>query len=312
MRLPFLEDTSPPPFYQPQLSDSARTRLDKWYIGERSQAYYLKRFEQIDKAGKLIPKWHWAAFFMAFGWLLYRKRYMDCFVYCVAGVSFIKLTIVITLALLEFLLIGRLESAIQMPLRVAVGIGIWLFWASLVARWADAYYYRMARREIADALELYQGDLQAQERHLKHHGGVSLVGLVVAFGLFGTVLGIIATQFVPLIANHKEQALIFESYQAISSAKARVENAYQTLGSCPTHLPLSAKNDRYTMAVLPSLEGVDTDCAVRLTVKKAGYPVRYLNGQTLDFYRTVRSDGSIIWRCQSSLNQQKTPKRCVE
>ena len=33
---------------------------------------------------------------------------------------------------------------------VGIGLAIWLFWSVMVARWSDAYYYRMARREIAD------------------------------------------------------------------------------------------------------------------------------------------------------------------
>lgn len=40
-RLPFLEDTTPPPFYLPHLSDKERIQLDKWFIGTRSQSYYL-------------------------------------------------------------------------------------------------------------------------------------------------------------------------------------------------------------------------------------------------------------------------------
>lgn len=85
----FIETDSPPPFYQAQLSDKQRRQLDQWYIGHRSQAYYLKRFEQFDKQNHLSAKWHWAAFFVTFGWLLYRKRYLDAIVYSVAGWSFI-------------------------------------------------------------------------------------------------------------------------------------------------------------------------------------------------------------------------------
>ena len=97
-RLPFLEDTTPPPFYQATISAAKRRKLDQWFIGHRSQAYYLKRFDEFDRAGKLHARWHWAAFFMTFGWLLYRKRYLDCVVYCVAGWSFIKVNIAIILA----------------------------------------------------------------------------------------------------------------------------------------------------------------------------------------------------------------------
>ena len=107
-RLPFLEDTTPPPFYLPQLNQNKRTQLDKWFIGSRSQTYYLKRFQEFDTKGKLYPRWNWAAFFGTFGWLLYRKRYLDCLVYCVAGWSFIKLNIVIILVMCQFLFIDKL------------------------------------------------------------------------------------------------------------------------------------------------------------------------------------------------------------
>lgn len=65
-RLPFLEDTTPPPFYQATISAAKRRKLDRWFIGHRSQAYYLKRFDEFDRAGKLHARWHWAAFFMTF------------------------------------------------------------------------------------------------------------------------------------------------------------------------------------------------------------------------------------------------------
>ena len=74
------------------------------------QAYYLRRFAEFDRVGRLHAKWHWAAFFMTFGWLLYRKRYLDCVVYCVAGWSFIKVNIVIILAVAEYVLIGFLAD----------------------------------------------------------------------------------------------------------------------------------------------------------------------------------------------------------
>ena len=97
----FIEETSPPPFYQEQISQEKRTQLDKWFIGNRSQAYYLKRFSEFDAQGYLSPKWNWAAFLATFGWLLYRKRYLDCIVYTVAGWSFIQLNVVIALVAFE-------------------------------------------------------------------------------------------------------------------------------------------------------------------------------------------------------------------
>ncbi|MDO4440801.1 MAG: DUF2628 domain-containing protein [Moraxella sp.] len=310
-RLPFLEDTTPPPFYQSQLSDKERTELDKWFIGLRSQRYYLKRFRQFDEAGRLHARWHWAAFFCTFGWLLYRKRYLDCVVYCVAGWSFIKVNIAIILAVLEFSVIGFLPEQYQMGSRVGVALAVWLFWASMVARWADAYYYRMARREIADVLEFYPKNKDEQKAHLRREGGVSLVGMSVAFAMFGAILAIIIGQFVPIIATQKEQTVIFESYRSAKAVQKRVEAIYQNTQRCPTALPVSTDNQRVSMEVVPSVAGVATDCAVVATVSGASYPVRYLNGETLVIYHTTDNQGQSVWRCQTSLNKKRHPKSCV-
>lgn len=307
-RLPFLEDSTPPPFYVPTLSCEERVQLDRWFIGRRSQAYYLKRFGEFDKAGRLHARFHWSAFFVTFGWLLYRKRYLDCVVYCVAGWSFIKVNIVIILAICEFLFVGKIPADVQMTVRVAIAGCVWLFWSGMVARWADAYYYRMARREIADALVLYPQDKTAQKAYLEQHGGVSVMGLGVAFGMFGAFLAIIVLQFMPIIAAQKEQAVIFESYRTVSAIQKRVAHIVERTGSCPVGLPVSADGQRVSVEVVASVAGVPTDCAVVATVTKSSYPVRYLNGQHLTIYRQI-SDGS--WRCQTSLNKQQTPKRCV-
>ncbi|MDO4896208.1 MAG: DUF2628 domain-containing protein [Moraxella sp.] len=310
-RLPFLEDTTPPPFYLPHLSDKERTQLDKWFIGHRSQSYYLKRFRQFDEAGKLHGRWHWSAFVATFGWLMYRKRYLDCLVYCIAGWSFIKLNVVIILAMCEFLFVGRLPDAHQMYVRLAIGVAVWLFWAGMVARWADAYYYRMARREIADAVQMYPFDKEAQKTHLTQHGQTSLLGLATAFGIFGAILGIIALQFVPLIAMQKEQQTIYESYRMASSVKQRVAQIYQTTGSCPVGLPVGADHQKVSLEVVGQVAGRDSDCAVVATISGATYPVRYLNGRNLVMYHTKNPDGTSLWRCQTSLNKAQAPKRCL-
>lgn len=162
----FIETDSPPPFYQEQLTPQKRQQLDKWFISQRSQSYYLKRFEEFDKQGYLSPKWHWAAFFVTFPWLLYRKRYMDAIVYSVAGWSFIQLNVALVLVAVEFVAMPYIADVYQMAIRIAIAALIWLFWSFMVARWTDAYYYRMARREIADAINDYPRDEAAQKVHL--------------------------------------------------------------------------------------------------------------------------------------------------
>lgn len=308
----FIEETSPPPFWQDKLTEKQRLMYDKAFIGKRSQTYYLKRFAQFDKAGKLSPKWHWAAFLMTFPWLLYRKRYLDSVVYAIAGWSFIQLTITIVLVMSEFLLIGNLPDSARMMARLVIGGSVWVFWASMVARWSDAYYYRMARREIADAIDLYPQDEEKQLAHIREHGGVSLMGMALAFGFFGFVLGVIQLQFLPIYAKQKANEVLFESYDIVQNAQNRVEAIYQATGQCPVNTPFSTDNQKVRLQVLTQADGIPTSshCMIQATVQGIGFPNRWLNGQKLTMYR-VNDDKDSGWGCITSLNRKQTPKQCM-
>lgn len=305
----FIETDSPPPFYQEQLSEQRRKQLDTWFIGQRSQRYYMKRFEQFDAQGYLSPKWHWAAFFMTLPWLLYRKRYMDAIVYSVAGWSFIQLNITLVLVAFEFVAMSYIPDAYHMMVRIGIAAVIWLFWAAMVARWTDAYYYRMARREIADAINDYPRDLAQQEAHLRREGGVSMVGLSLGFGFFAFALAVVYGQFLPIIALQKEREVLFDAYNVTQSTQNRVALIYEQTGRCPVDLPLGTEVQKVAMRVDTQVAGVkDTDCAVVATVRDVQFPIRYLNGKTMVFYHQP-STGN--WRCISSLNKKQTPKRCL-
>lgn len=305
----FIETDSPPPFYREKLTPAQRKQLDQWFISHRTQKYYLKRFEQFDKQGYLSPKWHWAAFFITFPWLLYRKRYMDAIVYSVAGWSFIQLNIVVILAFFEFAAISFIPDAYQMPTRIGIGVAIWLFWAFMVARWTDAYYYRMARREIADAIDMHSRDAEAQKAHLKREGGVSLFGLSLGFAVFIFALTVINVQFLPIVIQPKENEIVFDAYDISKTTQNRVALLYQKTGRCPVDLPVNSDNLKIQVYIDSQVDGVlETDCAIIATVQNARFPTQYLNGQTLVFYHQLGSDN---WHCVSSLNKAQTPKDCL-
>ena len=305
----FIETDSPPPFYQESLTPAKRKQLDKWFIGNRTQRYYLKRFEQFDQQGYLSPKWHWAAFFITFPWLLYRKRYMDAIVYSVAGWSFIQLNVALVLVAFEFIAMSYVPDAYQMATRISIAAVIWLFWSFMVARWTDAYYYRMARREIADAINDYPRDEAAQKAHLQREGGVSLFGLALGFGFFAFSLLVIKVQFLPIIAKPKANEVLFDAYDIAKNAQNRVALIYQQTGQCPVNLPLSTEQQQIRMHVDTQAAGVtETDCAVVATIQNVTFPIRYLNEQTLVFYHIPDSDN---WDCTSSLNKKQAPKSCI-
>lgn len=304
----FIETDSPPPFYQAQLSDKQRRQLDQWYIGHRSQAYYLKRFEQFDKQNHLSAKWHWAAFFVTFGWLLYRKRYLDAIVYSVAGWSFIQLNITIILVFCEYLFIGSMADVWQMPIRILIGGAVWLFWSVMVARWSDAYYYRMARREIADALEQFPKDDVAQKAFLQKEGGVSVFGLGLAMGFLLFVVAVVQVQFLPIFAKSEAQKIIYATYDRASSAKSRVAAIFEQTGVCPVNLPITADGHQMSMQVVDKVAGMQTDCAVMATFVDISFPNRNLNGKKMLFYHTQDNR----WRCTSSLNHKQKPPKCMD
>ena len=305
----FIETDSPPPFYQDQLTAAKRKQLDKWFISHRSQHYYLKRFEQFDEQGYLSPKWHWAAFFVTFPWLLYRKRYMDAIVYSVAGWSFIQLNVALVLVAFEFVAMSYIPDAYQMATRIGIAAIIWLFWSSMVARWTDAYYYRMARREIADVVEDYQRDENAQKAHLQREGGVSLFGLGLGFGLFAFALMVIKVQFLPIIAKPKANEVVFDAYDTVKTTQNRVALLYQQTGQCPTNSSLNTATEQVNIDIDTTAAGVaETDCAVIATIQNIKFPIRYLNDQTLVFYHVPDSDS---WNCMTSLNKRQAPQSCL-
>ncbi len=305
----FIETDSPPPFYQEQLTPAKRKQLDQWFIGHRTQQYYLKRFEQFDKQGYLSPKWHWAAFFITFPWLLYRKRYMDAIVYSVAGWSFIQLTISIVLVFVEFAAMSFVPDTYQMPVRIGIAAIIWLYWSFMVARWTDAYYYRMARREIADAIENHPRDEETQKADLRREGGVSLFGLGLGFGIFAFALVVIKVQFLPIIAKPMENEVLFDAYDITKTAQNKVALIYQQTGQCPVDLALNMNSDNIKVTIDTRTAGVpETDCTVTGTIQDVRFPIRYLNEQTLVFYHVPDSDH---WRCTSSLNEKQAPAYCI-
>lgn len=306
----FIETDSPPPFYREDLTPAKRKQLDQWFIGHRTQSYYLKRFEQFDQQGYLSPQWHWAAFFMTFPWLLYRKRYMDALVYSVAGWSFIQLTITIALVFFEFAAMSFIPDAYQMATRIGIAAVIWLFWAYMVARWSDAYYYRMARREIADALDDYPRNDEAQKEHLRHEGGVSLFGLGLGFGFFAFSIMVVYVQFLPIIAKPKENELLFDAYDIAKTAQNKVAILYDQTGRCPEVLPIQNDNKRIEVRMATSSDKVfESKCAVIATIQNAAFPIHYLNGETLAFYINDADDS---WRCTSSLSEKQVPAYCTD
>lgn len=302
--------SSPPPFYQAQLSEPKRQALDQAFIGRRSTQHYLKRFASFDRAQRIGMRWNWAAFAMTLPWMLYRKRYLDGLVYAVAGWSFLHLAVILSLVISENIVLPFVPVDWHWQFRFGLSGLIVLLWCVLTAGWADAYYYRVARREISETIEDGLNPAQ-QYDHLQREGGTSLWGAGLAASLFGFALATIYTVYLPLYATYHTRQRLLAVYEVTVTAKDRVDLIYRHTQQCPVGLPLSTEQQRRDLAnitVRATAAGVPvgTRCVVEATIEHAPWPLDHLRDERLSFYY---HDGR--WHCMTSISQRESPRGCM-
>lgn len=150
------------------------------YIGENRRTRYLDKFLGFDlQPTKWMSGWNWAAFFFTGFWALSRKMYGWFFAF---------------LALL----------AVSSPLeKTAPGLSLLFLIIPqiLFAIYADALYYRKAKRTIASASRIDDPTMRIQ--HLRKKGGVHswIIWLCIAL----PVAGIIAAVAIPAYVTYKEK-----------------------------------------------------------------------------------------------------------
>lgn len=305
---------SPPPFYQPQLTPQERERLDRLFIGSQSTDHYLKAFAKFDRQQRMGMHWNWAGFMMTLPWMLYRKRFLDALVYTVAGWSLVHVIITLLLVINENAILPFIAPAWHWPIRgVIVGV-VYIALCILTGLWADAYYYRCARREISETIEDHLSrDAQAQK--LKQEGGISLIGGALVLGLWSFALALAQFIYLPMYAsyqlrNHAEQAL-----DIAEAASQRVEQVYQATGRCPVELPLDTSTQQHDVASLRVQKQTpgtpaESPCQLVATLHGVAWPAHSFNGQQLVLARPDRRQVADYWNCTTSLTGRDAPIIC--
>jgi hypothetical protein len=138
---------------------------EKFYkaiVGSKSQDYYLNHFAQFHSHGKTAASWHWSAFFLTFSWLLYRKMWLNAFLY-----------------LLLCFLILLMDAALHF------GFKLYLMCIFILPSiYANALYYNHCKERIL-SVKASSLDLKRQLNELSGKGGTSLIiALIVPFILF--------------------------------------------------------------------------------------------------------------------------------
>lgn len=138
----------------------------KVIVGPKNHDYYLHHFAAFHSYGKAGASWHWPAFFFSFFWFLYRKMWLDAFLYLFW--SFFILSV---------------DAAMHCNF-ILYFVGIFI----VPSMYANALYYNHCKDKIS-AVKASPHDLQRQLDELSRKGGTSLmVALIVPFFFFIWIL----------------------------------------------------------------------------------------------------------------------------
>jgi large-conductance mechanosensitive channel len=154
--------------YQPKssavhLTQYHHAKLDdpllKLFVGEKKGDYYLGKWSKGDRS------WNWAAFFLSYFWLGYRKMYKPILLIMA---FFLVMNLVFALLGIDF---SKVNSAI--------GTGV----AFTFGMWGNYFYRQHASKKIKEIVEMHHNQETAVSE-VKLRGGGSWKGVMVSLGIF--------------------------------------------------------------------------------------------------------------------------------
>ena len=148
----------------PELDES----LHGAFVGASKWEYYSSKWRQG-------LSWNWAAFFLSFFWLGYRKMY--AYILIILGL-FLLYDLIIVLSGVDF--------GVDSTIGITVGV---------ICGFLGNYLYLMhANKEIKRVTEQQHGSEEFMQSELQLRGGTSWLGVLAVFGLlilYGVLAGMI-------------------------------------------------------------------------------------------------------------------------
>lgn len=265
-------------------------------IGPNNTAYYLQRFAEFDRRGKAGIGWHWPAFFITFYWLLYRKMWLNAFLYWISPyVLMVPLVAAMALA-------GNEDAGVAV---FAAGYLLYLAaFMLLPPLFGNALYYRHCKAKIAEAKQA-GGSPERQLGELAGKGGTSNVAIFILLG-FGVLmmLAILAAIAVPAYQDYTVRAKIAQGLETAAEAKLAVAETYAATGAVPAD---NAQAGYVFEAVAPEVRDIRVEQGGVVRVQMAVDPI---DGGTL---MLEPSEGAVEWRCYSpDIKSRYLPSTCRE
>ena len=265
------------------------------YVGPKNAQYYEDQFAKFESGGGAMS-WHWPAFFVTWGWLIYRKMWLWFFIYWL-GIP-ILLTIV-----------SGLISASGSP-----EVGITFYYVSYVVTifllapiFANRLYYQHVKGKVKKIASTSLSEEQ-QAEELARKGGTSMLAYVIVPLLLVGIIGILAAIAIPAYQDYTVRAQVSEGLNLAGGVKSAVVDAYRDQESWPVDnqsagLPPSTSIlGQYVSSVAVS------DGAVIVTYGVAAHAI--ISGQTLILEPDVEN-GTIAWTCYSmDIEAKHLPAAC--
>jgi Tfp pilus assembly major pilin PilA len=257
--------------------------LESIFIGPKNARYYLDKFADFRSHGGSVS-WNWPAFFIASIWFLYRKMWLNAFLYWIV--------LPVTLMVLTGVLAASGAGA-------ASGLfyygSYWFITFIIVPMFANRLYYRHTQRKISKVVAVTSAPEQ-QSIEVARSGGTSTIALVIVPFILVFVIGIVAAISIPAYNDYSVRAEVSEGLALAGGAKAAVTEHYQDTGEFPENnyaAALERPGDIFGRYVA-SVSVNDGDVVV--TYGKQSNSI--IDGKTLVMSPAVDSD-SVSWTCYS-------------
>jgi len=249
----------------------ARTRAD----------YYVPRWKRYAAGEKTFPSWHWPALFVAVFWALYRKSWAG-------ALGFLLIPPVITFV------VGVLVGILGWDEAPAPGIG---FAAILVIFLlppilANGFYYRKARRLVAEAL-LVSPDPKTQLAFLTAKGGTSKVGPVLGIA-FVCIAGILVAIALPAYQDYTIRARVSEAISATSQCRRAVSESYASSRAISIGANEWGCGDGSTASPYVTAISINPNGVITL-VLSTNSAIGSAGGKTVSLTPTNTSDAALTW-----------------
>lgn len=266
------------------------------YVGPKNADYYQQQFNRFSAGGGSVS-WNWPAFFVTAYWLLYRKMWLNAFLYWIV--------LPVGLALISFgiaLLAGEVAST------AFYYASYGLISLLLVPLFANQMYYRHAQAKISKAAS----STSSAEQHaaeVARIGGTSKVVWVILALMVIVVAGMVAAISIPAYQDYTIRAQVAEGLSLSGSAKAAISEQYVNNGEVPFD---------NAAAGLPDPQDLSGNYVARIAIEEGVIMVGYGNqahdairGSTLVLEPAPGEGNTLTWECWSAdIDARHLPAAC--